>query len=363
MEAAEHVSKMGEPSLMFDSFDVDMVIKVLSHTMFSPFFIFFIPVFYIFQGLPYRHPVVVTSGIYYLVLSLFLFTKWASRLYRNRGSVFFRPGRFDWGEQIVVVTGGASGMGELLANTLAVRNVTVIVLDVNPIITENYNIQYYKCDVSKWEEVQAVSKEIIEEIGQPTVLVNNAGICHGKLLVDLSPEEVQRSFSVNTLAHFYILKAFLPGMIKEKKGHIITMSSVLATAPACRVSDYAATKAAIYAMHDSLRYELDNVHDCPDIRTTVVLPGYVATKMFQGAVISSNPIIRFLCPVVQPITVIKAIITALDDQHSQEIFLPFYAGLGPYLRLTPSFVRDFFMNISGANAALEGFPEAREKGN
>ncbi len=76
---------------------------------------------------------------------------------------------------------GASGIGELLANTLAVRNVTVIVLDVNPIITENCeflllrasiviertadNVTYYKCDVSKWEEVEAVSKQIIEEVG------------------------------------------------------------------------------------------------------------------------------------------------------------------------------------------------------
>jgi len=77
---------------------------------------------------------------------------------------------------------GASGIGELLANTLAVRNVNVVVLDVNPIVTENcksfwiefadisqrhyvkVNITYYKCDVSKWEEVEAVSKKIIEEV-------------------------------------------------------------------------------------------------------------------------------------------------------------------------------------------------------
>jgi len=83
------------------------------------------------------------------------FLKWYSRLYRNQGSLLFGPGPLDWGEQIVLVTGGtysphnaiesayishgtgASGIGELLANTLAVRNVSVVVLDVNPIITEN----------------------------------------------------------------------------------------------------------------------------------------------------------------------------------------------------------------------------------
>ena len=81
---------------------------------------------------------------------------------------------------------GASGVGELLANTLAVRNVNVVVLDVHPIVTENCassvtlgklgtltaiyadNITYYKCDVSKWEEVEAVSKLIIEEVSFTT---------------------------------------------------------------------------------------------------------------------------------------------------------------------------------------------------
>lgn len=65
------------------------------------------------------------------------FVKWYSRLYRNQGSLIFAPPRLDWSEQVVILTGGSSGIGELLANTLAVRNVTVVVLDIKPIITEN----------------------------------------------------------------------------------------------------------------------------------------------------------------------------------------------------------------------------------
>lgn len=80
---------------------------------------------------------------------------------------------------------GSSGIGELLANTFAVRNVTVAVLDVNEIESENCagtlvtpsltphlseadNINYYKCDVSKWEEVERVSKQITEEVCRPS---------------------------------------------------------------------------------------------------------------------------------------------------------------------------------------------------
>jgi len=116
--------------------------------------------------------------------------------------LLFGTGPLDWGEQIVLITGGmilsflgslfanltghvigASGIGELVANTLAVRNVTVVVLDINPIITENCtslydlhsqsssvcapdNIAYYKCDVSKWEEIDAVAKQVVEEVSE-----------------------------------------------------------------------------------------------------------------------------------------------------------------------------------------------------
>jgi len=253
------------------------------------------------------------------------------------------------------VTGGASGIGELLANTLAVRNVTVVVLDVNPIVTENYNIAYYKCDVSKWEEVEAVSKKIIEEIGEPTILVNNAGVVQGKLIVDLTPQDVQQTFGVNALSHFWILKAFLPSLLKQKSGHIITMSSALGMTGVAQMTDYCASKAAVVSLHESLRYELDKRYKCPKIRTTLVCPGHVSTPMFTGVTFPSFPLFKFFCPTIQPVTVVKRIIAALDDQHSQTIFLPFYTNFIPIVGLLPSFLRDLVQWMSGADYAMENF--------
>lgn len=54
------------------------------------------------------------------------------------------------------------------------------------------NIAYYKCDVSKPEEVEAVAKQVVEELGHPTILVNNAGVVQGKSLVDLSVADIQQ---------------------------------------------------------------------------------------------------------------------------------------------------------------------------
>lgn len=134
MDAREGLS---DASLVFDSFDIDIIVKVVVHTILSPFFTFFIPVFYYFQGFPWYHPIVLSTSAYVVVVCAFWGLKWYSRLYRNQGSLLFGPAPFDWGEQIIVITGGSSGIGELIANTCAVRNVTVVVLDVKPIYTEN----------------------------------------------------------------------------------------------------------------------------------------------------------------------------------------------------------------------------------
>ncbi|KAJ3979641.1 retinal short-chain dehydrogenase reductase [Lentinula detonsa] len=342
-------------SPVFDSLDVDLVFKVLKHTLFSPFFIFFIPIYYISSGGRMTDPFVIGSGSYYVLLCLYWLGDWLSTLYRNQGSLLYRPPRYDWGEQIVVVTGGASGVGELLANTLAVRNVTVVVLDVNPIVSENHNIVYYKCNISKWEEVEAVSKKIVEEIGHPTVLVNNAGVVQGKLITDISAADVQQTFGVNTLAHFWTLKAFLPNMIKNNSGHIVTISSNLAYTGVAQAADYCASKAAINSLHDSLRQELDHQHKAPSVRTTLVCPGHLLTPLFASVSYPQSGWHKFFFPSVAPVDVVKSIIQALDDQHSKTIMLPLYSHLLPYRQHLPSYLKDFFQWLSGADYMLRNF--------
>ncbi|KDQ64381.1 hypothetical protein JAAARDRAFT_28003 [Jaapia argillacea MUCL 33604] len=344
-----------EPSPIFDHFDADLVIKVLAHTLFSPFFLSFIPIFYLFQGYDVYGKIIVSSTAYVVAVSLFWGVKWYSRLYRNQASLFYGPPPLDWSEQIVVVTGGSSGIGELLANTLAVKNVTVVVLDVKPIVTENYNITYYKCDISKWEEVEAVSKKVVEELGHPTILINNAGVVQGKLLLDLTPEDVKQTFNVNLLGQFWTLKAFLPEMIKRNCGHIVTMSSVMGMVGAAQMTDYNASKAALVSLHDSLRYELDKRYKAPSVRTTLLLAGHTHTPLFSKAHIPRTWIYNFLVPSLPPVEVVKSVIRALDEQHSFVIKIPFYVHLVPIARELPSFARDFLQWLSGADWAMEGF--------
>jgi len=187
------------------------------------------------------------------------------------------------------------------------------------------------------------------------VLVNNAGVVQGKLILDLSPEDIRQTFDVNTLAHFWTLKAFLPEMIKKKSGHIVTVASIAGLTGMAQLTDYNASKAAIISLQESLRYELDNRYHAPQIRTSIIVPGHILTRLFSTIRLPKGLLFRFCFPSLEPITVVKAIVAALDEQHSQTIYLPFFANFTPLLRVFPSFLRDFAQWFTNADYAMESF--------
>ncbi|KAI6130321.1 retinal short-chain dehydrogenase/reductase [Pisolithus croceorrhizus] len=340
---------------MNDMIDIDVVVSVLSRTAFSPFFTILVPVFYLSQGHPVKSSIVWYSFTYWVAISAFWSLRWLSKVYRNGiGSLLLRR-PLDWSEQIVLITGGSSGVGELLANTLAFRNVTVVVLDIKPIVTDNSNITFYQCDVSKWDEVKAVAKKVIEEVGHPTILVNNAGVVQGKLILDLKPQDIVQTFGVNTMAHFWTLKVFLPKMIERKSGHIVTLASVMGLVGSAQMTDYGASKAAVVNLHESLRYELDNRYGVPQIRTTILCPGHIHTPLFSTISTPQNFFYRFFVPSLSPLTVVKAIIHALDAHESRTIYLPFYTTSAVLMKTFPSFVRDLAQKLTYADFMMQNF--------
>jgi hypothetical protein len=81
-------------------------------------------------------------------------------------------------------------------------------------------------------------------------------------------------------------------------------------------------------------------YNAPSVRTSLVVPGFILTRMFSRAAFPKARWWRFLVPPVQPVTVVKAIIATLDNQHSQNINLPFYVNFAFTCRGMPSFMRD-----------------------
>lgn len=166
---------------------------------------------------------------------------------------------WDWNKEIVVITGGSSGIGAHLARQLHARNpkTMIVIIDYVPLtwtpIEEAYT-KYYQCDLSDSSRIRVICEQIRNEVGHPTVLVNNAGICRGTTVCDGSYADVEVTIRTNLIAPFLLVKEFCPEMVIRNHGHIVNISSMSAFLPPAKVADYAATKAGLIALHEvSLR--------------------------------------------------------------------------------------------------------------
>jgi all-trans-retinol dehydrogenase (NAD+) len=138
--------------------------------------------------------------------------------------------RYDWPKEIAVVTGAGSGFGRLISEGFSSHGIRVMALDIHDALPaemqSNKKIHYYKCDITSVEAVNATAEAIRLEHGNPSILINNAGIAFEGNVLKATPDQVRRIFNVNTISHYFTVNAFLPSMIAQHKGHIVTLASM-----------------------------------------------------------------------------------------------------------------------------------------
>lgn len=257
----------------------------------------------------------------------------------------------DWKSETVVVSGGATGLGAILCRKLADRGANVISLDIARSHAVHPRISAYNCDITRRADVESVAQYIVHRHGAPTMLVNNAAVMHGQPLVEMTPEALAQTMNTNVTSAFWLVREFLPAMIKRRRGHVVTVASALGYTGIAQLSDYVASKHALIGLHDSLRSELDTLHRTPFVRTTLVVPGQLRdTRMFSG--LKHNALARFVAPSVSAGRVADAVADALAAQESRFIAMPWYARWMPLLNVVPSFVRDAVQTALGANVAM-----------
>lgn len=137
-------------------------------------------------------------------------------------------------------------------------------------------------------------------------------------------------------------------MLASDRGTIVTISSVLAHLGAANLSDYTASKAALLALHSSLRAELARNPQAQNIRTILCTPGQLSTPMFARVRTPSS----FFAPVVAPVDVAKEIIKMVDRGESGEIAVPLYARWIGWLSVLPVGVQSIVRAWSGVDAAM-----------
>lgn len=161
--------------------------------------------------------------------------------------------RWKWNEEIAVVTGGCSGIGLVLVKRLLRKGIKVAILDIQqlpPTLHGYANVSFFSCDISDPSAVASTAEKVRATLGRPSILVNNAGIARPRTILQTSPEKLRQIFDVNVLSNWYTVQAFLPDMIKQNKGHVVTVASMASYVAVAGMIDYAATKAAVLSLHE-----------------------------------------------------------------------------------------------------------------
>lgn len=187
--------------------------------------------------------------------------------------------------EIALVTGASRGIGAAIADAMAARGARVIGTATSDggaqAITERmseWGGAGRKLDVTDGAAVEALVDSIASEFGPVSILVNNAGITRDQLLLRMKDEDWNAILDTNLSSVFRTSKAVLRGMMKARKGRIISIASVIGLTGNAGQANYAAAKAGIIAFSKSLAKEIGS----RGITVNVVAPGFVETDMTRA---------------------------------------------------------------------------------
>jgi 3-oxoacyl-[acyl-carrier protein] reductase len=200
------------------------------------------------------------------------------------------PGR------VVLVTGGNRGIGRAVAGAFAAGGDRVAVTTRSGEVEGLFSVP---CDVTDTGAVDKAVGMVEDELGPVEVLVANAGINDDKLLLQMDEESFARVLDTNLVGTFRVVRRALPKMLRQRKGRIILISSVVALSGAAGQSNYAASKAGLIGFARSLAREIGS----RSITVNVVAPGFIETDMTaklgderRGNVLAQVPLKRFGLP-------------------------------------------------------------------
>ncbi len=186
--------------------------------------------------------------------------------------------------RLALVTGGSRGIGAAVARRLARDGCDLVLVDRTgeddgPVVQEirgmGRRCLHVACDVSVPEEVEAMASRVGSEMGVVQILVNNAGITRDNLMIRLSAEDWDSVLAINLRGTFLCTKSFSRGMMKERWGRIVNVTSVVGLTGNRGQANYAASKAGVVGFTKSVARELAD----RGITANAVAPGYIETAM------------------------------------------------------------------------------------
>jgi NAD(P)-dependent dehydrogenase (short-subunit alcohol dehydrogenase family) len=210
--------------------------------------------------------------------------------------------------QVAAVTGGARGIGLAIATALAASGARVVIGDLDGDLAASAaaalsgpaGAQGLALDVRDESSYAA----FLASVGNPDIVVNNAGIAVPGSFVDLDPARIDLQVAVNLGGVLRGLRLVLPGMLARGSGRILTISSAAGRIPSPGAAVYTATKHAVFGLNDAVRSEVRG----SGVHLTAVLPTVVATEMSAGLRLRG-------LPAVTPDTVARAVLRVLRSRR------------------------------------------------
>ena len=240
--------------------------------------------------------------------------------------------------QVALITGGARGIGKAIAARLASDGAKVAIVDMSDAGADTAReieqasgrpATYVKADISNDADVKRAVAEVEAALGPIDILVNNAGITRDSLMLIMSESDWDAVLTVNLKGAFLMSKAVLRGMIKRRKGSIVSISSVVGRRGNAGQVNYSAAKAGLIGLTKSLAREVAS----RNVRVNAVAPGYIETDMTAAlseparkALVDAIPLGR----IGSPDTVADAVAFLAGDSASfiTGVVLPVDGGLG-----------------------------------
>ena len=192
----------------------------------------------------------------------------------------------DLENKVALITGASRGIGRAIAQKFADNGYNLVINyrsdntnleELEKELKKNNNIEilFIKTDVSDYLQCEEMAKKVIEHFGKIDILVNNSGITKDNLLIRMKEQDFDNVINVNLKGTFNVTKNIVPYMIKQRKGKIVNISSVVGVSGNAGQANYAASKAGIIGFTKSIAKELAS----RNILANCVAPGFIKTDM------------------------------------------------------------------------------------
>ena len=228
----------------------------------------------------------------------------------------------DFKNKVVLITGASSGIGKQTAIEFAKLGSNIILVArrknkleqvENELKQFNVNTLVCACDVSKKDQVEELSKIVLQKFNSIDILVNNAGFAIYGSVYDLSINDIESQMETNYFGMIYCTKNFLPLMLEKKSGHIVNVASVAASFGLPGIASYCASKFAMLGFSEGLKHELSGT----GVGITVVSPIMVKTNFFDHPSFEKMP--KYSPTSLNSKTVAKVIVKAANSSRLEII--------------------------------------------